>query len=44
MRRIMGEAFTTKLVGIGEALGVEILDPLIVTTSSFLSFKDRGFL
>lgn len=37
-------AFTTKLVGIGEALGVEILDHLIVTTNSFLSFKERGFL
>ena len=37
-------AFTTKLVGIGEALGVDILDHLIVTTSSFLSFKQRAFL
>jgi DNA repair protein RadC len=37
-------AFTTKLVGIGEALGVEILDHVIVTTNSFLSFKERGFL
>ena len=38
------QAFTTKLIGIGEALGVEILDHLIVTTSSFLSFKQRALL
>lgn len=37
-------AFTTKLVGIGEALGVDVLDHLIVTTSSFLSFKQRALL
>src|SRR5258708_40263418 len=34
--------FTTKLVGIGESLGVDVLDHLIVTTSSFLSFKQRA--
>jgi len=37
-------AFTTKLIGIGEALGVEVLDHLIVTTSSFLSFRQREML
>lgn len=37
-------AFTTKLVGIGEALGVEVLDHLVVTTSSYLSFKQRSLL
>jgi DNA repair protein RadC len=37
-------AFTTKLVGIGEALGVDVLDHLIVTTSAFLSFKQRTLL
>lgn len=37
-------AFTTKLAGIGQALGVEVLDHLIVTTSSFLSFKQRALL
>lgn len=37
-------AFTTRLVGIGEALGVTILDHLIVTTSTFLSLKQRGLI
>jgi DNA repair protein RadC len=37
-------AFTTKLLGIGEALGVEVLDHLIVTTNSFLSFRQRELL
>lgn len=37
-------SFTAKVVGIGEALGVEVLDHLIVTTSSFLSFKQRALL
>jgi DNA repair protein RadC len=37
-------AFTTKLAGVGEALGVGVLDHLIVTTSSFLSFKQRALL
>ena len=37
-------SFTTKLVGIGEALGVEVLDHLIVTTNFFLSFKQRALL
>ena len=37
-------AFTTKLAGIGEALGVGVLDHLIVTTSTFLSFKQRALL
>lgn len=36
--------FTTKLLAIGEALGIEVLDHLIVTTSSFLSFKQRALL
>lgn len=36
--------FTAKLVGIGEALGVKVLDHLIVTTNSFLSFKQRELL
>jgi DNA repair protein RadC len=37
-------AFTTKLRGIGQALGVEVLDHLIVTASSFLSFEQRDLL
>lgn len=37
-------AFTTKLVGIGQALGVEVLDHLIVTSSSFASFKQHNLL
>jgi DNA repair protein RadC len=37
-------SFTTKLLGIGAALGVEILDHLIVTAGSFLSFRQRAFL
>lgn len=37
-------SFTTKLVGIGEAPGIEVLDHLIVTTSAFLSFEQRAFL
>ena len=37
-------AFTSKLVGIGQALGVEVLDHLIVTASSFLSFQQRALL
>lgn len=36
--------FTTRLVSIGQALGVEVLDHLIVTTSSFLSLKQRALL
>ncbi|HVE71021.1 MAG TPA: DNA repair protein RadC [Thermoanaerobaculia bacterium] len=35
---------TAKLAGIGDALGVEVLDHLIVTTSSYLSFKQRALL
>jgi DNA repair protein RadC len=37
-------AFTTKLVAIGQSLGVEVLDHLIVTSNAFLSFKQRGCL
>lgn len=37
-------AFTTKLVDIGHAMGVEVLDHMIVTTSGFLSFKERRLL
>lgn len=37
-------SFTTKLLGIGEALGVEVLDHIIVTTNSFPSFKQRALL
>jgi DNA repair protein RadC len=37
-------AFTERLVGIGQALGVEILDHLIVTPNAFLSFKQRDFI
>jgi DNA repair protein RadC len=37
-------SFTTKLVGIGQALGVEVLDHLIVTTNTFLSFKQCELL
>lgn len=37
-------AFTRKLVGVGEALGVEVLDHLIVASSGFVSFKERGLM
>jgi DNA repair protein RadC len=37
-------SFTTRLEGIGDALGVAVLDHLIVTASSFLSFKQRGWM
>lgn len=37
-------AFTSRLVGIGQALGVDVLDHLIVTTNSSLSFKQREWL
>lgn len=37
-------AFTTKLASLGAALGVEVLDHLIVTTNTFLSFKQRELL
>jgi DNA repair protein RadC len=37
-------AFTSRLAGIGQALGVEVLDHLIVTTNTFLSFKQRELL
>jgi DNA repair protein RadC len=37
-------AFTAKLIGIGQPLGVEVLDHLIVTSSAFVSFKQRQLL
>lgn len=37
-------AFTTKLVSIGEPLGVDVLDHLIVTPSAFVSLKQRNLL
>jgi DNA repair protein RadC len=37
-------AFTTKLVGIGQSLGVEVVDHLIVTSSAFVSLKQRNLL
>ncbi len=37
-------AFTTKLVSIGRELGVEVLDHLIVTLSSFASLKQRNLM
>jgi DNA repair protein RadC len=37
-------AFTTKLVSIGQPLGVEVLDHLIVTPSSFVSLKQRDLM
>lgn len=37
-------AFTTKLASIGEALGIDILDHLIVTSSSFTSLKQRNLI
>lgn len=36
--------FTAKLAGIGDSLGVEVLDHLIVTTSAYLSFRQRELL
>ncbi len=35
-------AFTARLVMIGQALGVEVLDHLIVTPSTFVSLKQRN--
>lgn len=37
-------AFTTKLVSIGQPLGVKVLDHLIVTSSAFVSFKQRDLM
>ena len=37
-------AFTTKVVSIGQPLGVEVLDHLIVTSSTFESLKQRNML
>ena len=37
-------AFTTKLVSIGEALGVDVMDHLIVTSGAFASLKQRGLM
>ena len=36
-------AFTESIAAIGQALGIEVLDHLIVTSSTSLSFKQRGF-
>jgi DNA repair protein RadC len=33
---------TKRLAGAGELLGVEILDHLIITTTGFISFKEKG--
>ncbi|HEV2722089.1 MAG TPA: DNA repair protein RadC [Thermoanaerobaculia bacterium] len=37
-------AFTVKLSTIGQSLDIEVLDHMIVTSDTFLSFKQRGFL
>lgn len=37
-------AFTAKLTAIGQPLGVEVLDHLIVTSSTFVSLKQRNLL
>lgn len=37
-------AFTSKLVNIGQPLGVEVLDHLIVTPSNFVSLKQRDLM
>jgi DNA repair protein RadC len=37
-------AFTSTLADVGAALGVDILDHIIVAPSSFVSFKQRGLL
>jgi DNA repair protein RadC len=37
-------AFTRKLVEVGAALGVEVLDHLIVSASGFVSFKQRELM
>lgn len=37
-------AFTAKLVSVGQPLGVEVLDHLIVTSSTFVSLAQRGHL
>jgi DNA repair protein RadC len=37
-------SFTSKLVEIGSALGVEVLDHIIVAAGGFVSFKQRGLL
>lgn len=37
-------AFTAKLISVGQPLGVEVLDHLIVTSSAFVSLKQRNLL
>ncbi len=37
-------AFTQKLANIGEQLGVDVIDHLIVTSNNFLSFKQNGHM
>ena len=37
-------AFTSTLADLGAALGVDVVDHIIVASSSFVSFKDRGML
>lgn len=37
-------AFTTKLATIGQSLGVDVLDHLIVTSSTFVSLKQRDLM
>jgi DNA repair protein RadC len=37
-------AFTAKVVGVGEALDVNVLDHIIVASSGFVSLKQRGLM
>lgn len=41
---LQDSAFTAKLVDIGQTLGVQIVDHLIVTFSSFLSMKQHNLM
>jgi DNA repair protein RadC len=36
--------FTTRLAAVGEALGVAVLDHLVMAGNAFVSFKQRGLL
>ena len=37
-------AITKRLIAAGKILGIELIDHVIVTADSFLSFKDRGLI
>jgi DNA repair protein RadC len=37
-------AFTRQLIDSGRTLGVDVLDHLVVASSGFVSFKQRGWM